>query len=169
MQRSGLFGVLILILVVIGLVFFLRGGEEKRVDFSQKEEPAIEDIVEELSTQLGVTIPQDVERTMLKDVSGGSASGLATRSMEGGRFLSTVLAALPDPAEGAFYEGWLVRGQEGEDGFSVVGTGKLNVSKGGYLSEFSSDQNLTGHSRVIVTLEKIDDGKPETHILEGSF
>ena len=170
MQRQRLFGAFIVLLVIVGLVLFLRSGEEKeKGEVGEGEGVRIEDVVSELSSQLGVTVPEDVERTSLRDVSGGEASGLATRKHEDGRFTHTILAALPDLQAGTFYEGWLVRGSEGDENFSVLSTGKLRVSKGGYLLEFSSDQDLRDHSQVVVTVERIDDGKPETHILEGNF
>lgn len=169
MQRQRLFAALIIILVIVGLVLFIRGGKKEEGGPSEGEGVSIEDVVGELSSQLGVTVPEDVERISLRDVSGGSATGLATRKVENGRFFHTTLAALLDLGLGAFYEGWLVRGSEGEENYSLLSTGKLRVSKGGYLLEFSSSQDLSDHSKVVVTLESVDDGKPETHILEGSF
>jgi hypothetical protein len=169
MQRQRLFAALIVVLVIVGLVLFIRKGKEEEGEVGEGEGVRIEDVVSELSTQLGVTVPEDVERISLSDVSGGAATGLATRKVEDGRFIHTVLAALPDLSAGTFYEGWLVRGAEGDEDYSILSTGKLRISKGGYLLEFSSSQDLSDHPKVVVTLESVDDGKPETHILEGKF
>lgn len=170
MPRQRLFTALIVVLVIVGLVLFIRGGVEKdEAEPSEGEGVRIEDVVSELSTQLGVSVPEDVERISLTDVSGGTATGLATRKFDSGRFFHSALAALPDLGPGTFYEGWLARDVEGEEGYSLLNTGKLRRSKGGYLLEFLSDQDLSDHSQVVITLESADDGKPETHILEGSF
>lgn len=169
MQRQRAIAVIVIVLIIVGLALFFRGGKEEEVEVTEGEGVRIEDVVSELSTQLGVTVPEDVERTSMRDVSGGTATGLATRIFEEGRFTHTILAALPDLEAGSFYAGWLVRGREGEEGYSLMSTGKLRISKGGYLLEFTSNQDLTDHSRVTVTLERVDDGQPETQILEGEF
>lgn len=169
MQRQRLFSALIVILVVVGLVLFLRGDNEEVGQLGEGEEFLVGDVVSELSSQLGVSVPEDVERISLSDVSGGTGTGLATRKFDGGPFIHSVLAALPDLSSGTFYEGWLVRGEVGDEDYSVLSTGKLRQSKGGYLLEFSSSQDLSDHSQVVVTVESMDDGEPETHILEGSF
>lgn len=169
-MRQRLFGAVILVLVGVGLVFYLRGGEKKeKGEVGEGDKVQVEEVTRDLSRQLGVSVPEDVERTALSDVSGGSATGLATRKYESGRYEHTVLAALPDLSQGTFYEGWLVRGKEGEGDYSVVSTGKLRVAKSGYLLDFSSSNDLTDHPQVVVTLETKDDGKPEKHMLEGSF
>jgi len=170
MQRQRLFGALILLLVGVGLVFYLRGGEKKEEGkVGEEDKVQVEEVTRDLSRQLGVTVPEDVERITLSDVSGGSATGLATRKYESGVYEHTVLAALPDPLQGTFYEGWLVRGKEGDGNYSVVSTGKMRISKSGYLLDFSSSKDLTDHPQVLVTLETRDDGKPEKHMLEGNF
>ena len=169
MQRQRLFGVLVVVLVVGGLVLFFRGGgEEEEISF-ESEEGQVEEVARELSAQLGVSVAEGVERISLRDVTGGSASGLATRDFREGRFDHTVLAALPDLVSNTFYEGWLVRGSEGDEDFSIVGTGRLRRSKGGYLLDHTSSEDLGDHSVVWVTLETTDDSKPEARVLEGSF
>lgn len=170
MQRQWVFGAIIVLVAIAGFVLFLRGGrkaEESSVGEPAKEE--VEEVVSGLSEQMGVTIPEDVERVALRDVTGGSASGLATRKFDETGFSHTLLAALPDPASGSFYEGWMVRGKEGDEDFSVIRSGRLRSSKGGFLLEFSTDRDLTDHPTVVVTEERVDDGKPEDHLLEGSF
>ncbi len=74
-----------------------------------------------------------------------------------------VLADLPDPEKGSYYEGWLVKGD------SVISTGRMQIAKGGYLLEFNSNTDYSDHSEVVVTKEKTADKNPEEHILEGSF
>lgn len=169
MKKQRILGVLVIVLLIAGLVFFLgdKGIEEE--GNGESEEAQVQEMVDELSAQLGVKIEEDVERASLRDVSGGGASGLATRNYDGEEFTHSILAALPETETGKFYEGWLVLGEEGDEEYSILNTGKLQQSKGGFLLEFSSDQDLSDYQKVIVTLEENDDSTPEDHILEGSF
>jgi hypothetical protein len=73
--------------------------------------------------------------------------GIATRS--------EILADLPTPAAGQYYQGWLGNGQK------LVLIGTLNNAKGGWILDYSSVK-YPGYNQVVVTLA----GK---HILEGSF
>src|SRR3989304_8066467 len=114
-------------------------------------------------------IPEGFEKAELTDISGGTGSGIATRKYETPRFRHAVLADLSDPESGSFYEGWLVRGEEGEDNFAYISTGKLSIAKGGYMLEFESATDYSDYEGVVITLEKVNDKTPEKHVLEGSF
>ncbi len=114
------------------------------------------------------TIPEDVEKIDLKDVTDSGFNGVATRKYENGKFELVILADVEDPKEG-FYQGWLTKGKEGEVGFSYVKLGNLRMAKGGYLLEFESTTDYSSYNQVWVTLEEKDDAKIEKHILEGSF
>lgn len=168
MQRQRLFAILVVILVAGGLYFFFRNGEVEQQE-AVTEVTNVEDVSRELSSTLGVTIPEDVERIALRDVRDEGATGLATRSYTDGQFIHTVLAALPELTAGAEYQGWLVRGSEGDENYSLISSGRLRQSKGGYLLEFSSAEDLRDHNQVWVSVEAVDDEKPETRVLEGSF
>jgi hypothetical protein len=95
----------------------------------------------------GLTIPQGEPNIDLKDVSGGAGMGIATRS--------EILADLPTPSAGQYYQGWLGNGQK------LVLIGTLKNAKGGWILDYSSVK-YPGYNQVVVTLA----GK---HILEGSF
>ncbi len=129
----------------------------------------VKGIQEQLETKTARTLPSDAEQTALRDVSGGSASGIATRKFVNGRFEFTILADLPDPAAGKYYEAWLVKGKPDETGFETISVGKLQANKGGWVLEYVGKENKPDHKGVVVTLESVSDQKPETHILEGSF
>lgn len=161
--------------IVIGLIIFALLGafiyfRQKRIqDEEQLKLPQTLSVEDKIEEAFRLEIPEDVDKAELKDISGGNASGIATRKVEDERFTHTILADLPDPEEGSFYEGWLVRGEEGEDDFSFISTGKMKVAKGGYLLEFDSGNDFSDYSKVVVTLEKVADINPERHILEGEF
>jgi len=161
--RDIVVGLIILAVLAAGIVAIRRARAPKTVPTPT---PSIE---QKLENSFNLEIPDDVERADLRDVSGGTGSGIATRKYAAGRFDHMVLADLPDPAAGTFYEGWLVRGKQGDANFAFISTGRMRVAKGGYLLEFESGKDYSEYKGVVITLEKVNDTKPETHILEGSF
>lgn len=168
MNRKDILIGLAVIAVVAAAVYLIRrpGKTGPQIPTPTPRSITVQERIEE---SFNFKIPGDVERAELSDVSGGTGSGLATRKFGEGKFSHTVLADLPDPTAGSFYQGWLVRGKPEDPDFSIISTGKLRIAKGGYLLEFESRKDYSDHKSVVVTLEKKDDKKPETHILEGSF
>ncbi len=163
-KRDIIIGVVIFA-ILVGAVFFFR-RQKKGPELPITPPPSVEDKIEK---SFNIELPDDVDKATLKDVSGGDSSGISTRKYANGKFTHTALADLPDPDSGEFYEGWLVRGNPGEANFSFISTGKMRVAKGGWLLEFQSSKDFSDYKMVVVTLEKVDDKKPEKHILEGSF
>jgi hypothetical protein len=169
MNRQRLLGVVVVVIVLGGLFLFFRGDQGGELEFGEGEEASVEEVTSELSQKLGVTVAEDVERVSLRDINNEGASALATRNYTEGRFMHTILAALPDVESGEDYQGWLVRGSEGDEDYSVLATGVFTTSKGGYLLEFSSSSDLRDHDQVWITSEVVDDGQPGNRMLEGSF
>ena len=136
---------------------------------TQPSTPAVNEVESEPLGELPETfpMPEGEERTVLRDVSGGESFGEATRSFVGGTFTHKVLANLPDPEPGFFYEGWLVRPSP----FRILSTGKMIKSQDGkYVLSFSSKSDLRRYTNVVITIEPDDgDPAPAGHILEGSF
>lgn len=161
-RRDIIIGIIVLILVVGAVLWFRNRSSNKVIAPTVPTQ-------EQIERSFNLTIPEDVDTAELRDVSGGNGSAIATKKFESGRFSHMVLADLPDPVAGTFYEGWLVRGKMGDDNFVYISTGKLRVAKGGYLLEFQSQVDYSDHTMVVVTLEKVNDKTPETHVLEGSF
>ena len=106
---------------------------------------------------------EEIELTAVNDYTG---SGVAVRGLDGTTFTHQLYAQIEDPANGKFYEGWLV-------GENVVSTGRLEKNDDGvYYLEFTSEKDLSNLNEVVVTEETEAnglDGIPETHVLEGSF
>jgi len=148
---------LVILAVLAGAIYFIRRPRQR---LEELPTPSTEEKIKE---SFNLEIPEDVDKAQLKDVSGGSGSGMATRSFEGGKFKHMVLADLPDPAAGTFYQGWLVK-----DG-DLFSTGKMRIAKGGWILEFESSVDYSDYNQVVVTQESVDDETPETHILEGEF
>ncbi|MFV1917105.1 MAG: hypothetical protein ACC618_01280 [Patescibacteria group bacterium] len=156
----------LVILAVLGGVIYFRSRSETPEELQVPQTLSTEDTIEE---KFGLQIPEDVDKTELKDVSGGTASALATRKFEADAFTHAVLADLPDPDPGTFYEGWLARGNQGDPDFNILSTGRMRIAKGGYLLEFQSSTDYSDHPNVVITQEEVADNVPEKHVLEGSF
>lgn len=165
-KRDIAIGLGVVALVILGIFLWSRGEKAPQIPPSPTISPE-----DRLERSFKYDIPEDHEKVALKDVSGGNGSGLATRNYEKGVFTHVVLADLPDPTPpaGGFYEGWLTRGKPGDANFAYFSSGKMRIAKGGYLLEFQANKDYSDHKGVVITLEKIDDKKPEKHILEGSF
>jgi hypothetical protein len=149
----------VVILIILAGVIYWRQRQTTQEELKVPQTLSVEDQIEEA---FNFEIPEDVDKAELSDVSGGSATAIATRKYEDGKFTHAVLADLPDPEVG-HYEGWLVKEDE------LVSTGEFRVAKGGFLLEFESGTDYTDHKDVIVSLEETRDATPEKHILEGSF
>ncbi len=161
MRRKDIIFGLLFLAVFVGLFFFLKNRQPSKTIKVTETLPQVEENVEK---RFRITIPDDVDKVELSSVSDIAGSAIATRKYESGKFTHMVLADLPDPEAGSFYEGWLVK----EDG-SYISTGKMEIAKGGYLLEFQYPTDISSYNKVVVTLEKTADTKPEKYILEGSF
>ncbi len=90
-------------------------------------------------------------------------SGKAFILREGGKLYHYAVAALPMPAEGMFYEGWLLNGSGDK-----MSTGKMKMdANGNYEVAFMSDIAMEGYNTVVITLETKMDDMPETKVLLG--
>lgn len=144
-SRDILVGLLVLVVLITGVLWVRKARTDKALKLQTT--PTTEEKISRSFNNL--QIPEDVKKVELNDVSGGDGFGIATSDM--------VLADLPDPQQGYFYQVWL------EKNGKLISLGKMRVAKGGWILE----GNISG--RVIVSLEKVFDQKLETRVLEGSF
>lgn len=149
------------VLILVGAILLIKSRKTTQLSTVPTASPSIEKKIRET---FKLTIPDDVDKVELKTVSEITGSGIATRKYQAGKFSHMVLADLPDPDPGSFYQGWLVKGDN-----TYLATGKLRIAKGGYLLEFVYPTDLSDYKKVIVSLEKGPDQKPSRPVLEGSF
>ncbi len=104
----------------------------------------------------------------LADVTGGGSYGIARSAYINNHY--TIVADMgnvPVPADGYFYEGWIVR--RGSD-MSVISTGAAVKVNDKLINVYSSATNLSDHDFYVLTLEPDDgDPAPAEHILEGTL
>ena len=153
-----------ILLLLAGVIYWRQTTrpEETRVP----ETLSVEDQLEE---QFKFEIPEDVDKAELKDVAGVGATAIATRDYKNGKYTHTVLVDIADPEVGTFYQGWIVKGEEGSEDFSMISTGKLRLAKGGWMIEYESSTDYSDYDKVLITQEKVLDNLPEDKLLEGAF
>jgi hypothetical protein len=159
--------VLVLICTLAMIVFLISQTTEVITPLTDNQ-TASEDMA--LDQELDAEIESALEANELATLSSvrniESEYGVATRSYANGLFEHTVILSISDPPSGTFYEGWLAEGK-------IVSTGKfIKEEADTYTLVFTSTEDLSDLSNVIITQESLAnglDGKPELHILEGSF
>lgn len=153
----------LIVLLVIGL--FYRSSRSKKTSQPVEALPSIQETENQIKEKTGLQLPQEqgVDKAELKDVRNEGALGLATRKVESGKLVVTILANLPDLETGKFYQGWLSSESD------LLSTGELEEKKGGWYLQFSTTENKKSLSKVMVTLETKKDLQPEEKILEGQF
>lgn len=157
-KRDIIIGFVIIGLVILG-AFLYKKIRAPKITVTPK--PVSIEFQKDIEDNFKFTIPANTSSIELKDVSGSLPAGQAGN----GRGLATdkeILADIEDPTTGYFYEGWLEKGDQ------LVSLGKLQIAKGGWLLEYNKSK-LNGATKIIVSLEKVNDNKIETRILEGSF
>lgn len=162
-MRRVFLGLLLLLLVGGGVYWWGRQYREGAPEPMAEVLPWTDEEESLLEARVGMIIPEDGEKARLEDVSGGAALGVATRKVEEGVFKHTIIADLPEVAGGEFYQGWLAEGEE------LVATEKLEEEKGGWVLEYTSEEDKSDLNQAIVTREAVDDDQPEEKVLEGSF
>lgn len=144
---------LIVILLIIGGAYLYKYLKKPRTQ-TPTPSPASIEIRKDFSDSFKINIPDNVNTIELKDITGGDSRGIATDS--------EILVDAADPNLGYYYEAWL------ESSDKLVSLGKLKVAKGGWLIEYDKSKNLNS-TKVVISIEKVNDNKIEKRILEGSF
>lgn len=154
----------IVLLVIAFIVFFIQRRRQEAIPLPTPTATAtIEEQEADLEERFRINIPDEFEKANLQDTLGRGYSGLATRNFENNSFDLTVLANLPDPEEGKFYQVWLRRDSE------TRSMGVMIQGKGGYLLDASVREDLRAFDNVIVSLETTRDTNLEETVLRGSF
>ena len=148
-NRKDVFVGLVILVALAGILYLVTKPKTKPLVI-----PDSKKIEETIESKFKLTIPDDIEKADLADVSGEGLAGIATRG--------EILADLPDPSGKEFYQAWLKKGEE------LVSLGKLRVAKGGWMIEYSAAK-YPDFETVLVSRETVFDSKLETRLLEGSF
>src|SRR3989344_6349062 len=137
----------LIILVLLGGVIFYR-QKQRSSEEEMRVPETLSSVQENIEKKFNLRIPEDMDKAELKDVSGAGSSAIATRKFDNGKFNASILADLPDPAAGSFYQAWLVKSEEGKDD-SFISLGKLELAKGGWMSLFELRRYGLGLALVV--------------------
>jgi hypothetical protein len=137
--------VIAFIVLVAAIALLIWYKKSKTVNLQKTNTPSITQQIE--NKFANINIPEDAEKVELKDVTGGSAMGIATRT--------EILADLPEATSGIKYWAWL------EDGSKKVLLGALVEKKGGWIIEYNSSK-YPGYNKVVIK-------EGTKALLEGSF
>lgn len=162
-KRDLIIGATVLIVIAV-IVFFIQRRKSEIVTPVPTATPTLEETQNSIENKFKVNIPEDADKAELKDAHGTGFSGIATREFKNGVYSITVLADLPDPDTGMFYQAWL---SDGSGTSRLLGT--LRMAKGGYLLDYTTSQDLRPLSSVAISLETKNDAKVEEVVLQGSY
>ncbi len=157
--KDVLIGLIVIAIVVTGAIVY-KNSKKKTASEVVSPTPNYQFVENKFP---GLKVPANADRASLNKVSGSEGMGEAFRVYENGRYNLTVMATLPDPKQGYFYQTWMVKDN------LFVSIGRMGEAKGGFISEFSAGVDHTDYKKIVVTEERTFDGTPETKILEGSF
>ena len=161
MQRRDLVIGAGVLLVIVGIVLFIQSRRsELSVPEDSSPTPSMSETEQSMEDQFKVNIPDNVEKANLQGLGG---SGIATRDVMATPRDVMVLADLPDPETGKFYEAWVSNGTD------TKLLGRLASAKGGYLLDANISSSLESYNQVVVSLESVDDNNIEQAVLRGSF
>lgn len=165
MKKLIVSGVALAVVAGFASYWLLVRTEPAGAPVSDKNESSVTDNSSKVSEPAEPAPP--TEETTLAAVGAYRGDGQATRTTEG-EYIHTVTASLDDPADGKFYEGWIV-----VDAENFISTGKLTQEAPGQWSlTYRSERDLASYSTVVITEETEANGLdnvPEAHVLEGSF
>ena len=152
MKKGVLLLAIVLALVVFGWFLFANDSDKMESDEIIPTDVIPTDVIEQEAT--------------LEAVGTYTGSGSAESNYDGKMYSHKVTADIGDPAEGKFYEGWLV------GSFGFVSTGKMVKEGNQYVLQFESQEDMSSYKKVVITEETEANGldnNPEAHVLEGNF
>ena len=152
MKKGVLLLAIVLALVVFGWFLFANDSDKMESDEIIPTDVIPTDVIEQEAT--------------LEAVGTYTGSGSAESSYDGKMYSHKVTADIGDPAEGKFYEGWLV------GSFGFVSTGKMVKEGNQYVLQYESQEDMSSYKKVVITEETEANGldnNPEAHVLEGNF
>lgn len=162
------------LLIIIGVVILIGGGffllTSKQPNQTKQPQSSGTSITTPMTKEeVQKMIAESEAVAELAAVEDYTGKGTAMRIYANSIFILTISADIADPAEGKFYEGWLVKKDPELTFFS---TGRLTLQNNRYSVNFRENTDYTDYNEVVVTEETESlglDDNPETHVLEGAF
>lgn len=159
-KRYKIIIIVVLAIIILGFLFYdgiiNKIKDQKETKENIKEISVLETLIKDSSTEV---------RALLA-VNESSSYGTAYRLLKDGKIYHVVVADMPDPKRGSFYEGWLVQ----DDLFDFFSTGVMQKNEDGqWVLIYTANKEFENHKKVVITEEAIVDATPEDHVIEGEF
>jgi hypothetical protein len=161
----------VIVIVVVAVLYFVAariniggiGGSSSGVTLQEAPKSLTPVKVDGAPVDVSGGVTLSSSSATFKNVSEESATATATRVFGNGSYSLTVSATLPDPV-GSKYQVWLVGGGQ------TLSAGFMDGSKTSWSLTLRDKDKYSTMSEIWITKEiTAEDGKPERHILEGSF
>ncbi len=150
-KKDIVIGFIVIALIIAGVFYFKKDKKSKPVPTNP---PVSVTYKEDFENTFKLDIPDNTDMIELKDVSGGNARGIVTET--------EILVDADEPESNHFYEAWLEKGEV------LLPIGRLLSAKGGWLLKFNKTKDMD-YDKIVISLEKTNDNKLESRVLEGSF
>ena len=140
------------------------GSDGQSQTLSQQQVVSLAEIIYDYFGQLtDVTQAKTIRGVM---TAGNASGGARATFYDDTYYLLATFANVPEPQNGDFYEGWVVR----KEPFDFISTGPVVVIDGAMVNGYVSKQDLTDYNFYVLTLEP-DDGNPAPadHVVEGTM
>lgn len=166
MKRNDIVIGVITVVIIAVVLLLLRQSQSPPVLQNPNPSPSSQQQIEDA---FNLEIPDDVEKIDLEDVADIGGVAIATRKFENGEFTSTVLADLPDPIPGSFYQVWITKDDPASASSQFLSLGRMRLAKGGWILEFRSTTDYLDYNGFLISEEKTSDNSPERHLMQGQF
>lgn len=163
--------IVVIVIVIVAVLYFIAskinvggiGGSSSGVTLQDAPKSLTPVRVDGASVDVDSGVTLSSGSATFTNVSDGSATATATRVFGNGSYSLTVSATLSDPV-GSKYQVWLVGGGK------TLNAGFMDGAKTSWSLTFRDKDKYSTLSEIWITKEiTAEDGKPEKHILEGSF
>jgi len=155
----------VVIIGVVGFILYNISSTDNTPEIDVTSTPSATE--RDLEERFQRDIPDDADRVELKssgDVMGDTnVSAIASRNLQEGRYLATVLADLGHPMVGNGYYAWI------GDGENYLLLGRMQQAKGGWLIDYDSATDYSEYDEVVVSEQQSVGTAPENVVLQGTF
>jgi len=130
-KQDIVFGSFLLLIVLVTYFYFKN---QSNLSVPTEPVPTVS-LDEKVEGRFDTKLPENVEKTELKPLALGSSFAAATREYVNGQFNLAILADLPDPEAGQFYQAWL-------NSLALVNSDKLKAAGFLNLAQTSTIQSI---------------------------
>ena len=170
---TGLIAILVLVLA-ISIFVLIQGKNKSAGSVGSASETSKQEVANQeqnndnnssLPAELVKNLPNEVSAISLAPINGQSGSATVVAVVDGENLALAFEATLPDSGNNSYFA-WLAKDTEGKN-LQIIG--KLEKKEGKYLLPATVKGPLANYQKLVITIESIQDDKPERVVLEGKI